>query len=242
MTTSGTLPVKLTALYHRHLELGATMMDYLGWQRPAHYGSPERELEALRASGGFGDISPMRKFIVQGADVPPLLNKLFPESGAPAINTAAIANLEAHNEGASSHVIVSRFAEDEVFIAFVPSEDDSTQGVLESLLHGCAHIVDMTSHFAAVRVAGPASSHLLAKLTDLPLSPESFPNMSCAQGQMAEVYTIVGRLDQGAVLSYNVYFGRDFGVYLFDAMLEAGHEYSMVPVGLESMISLVTGA
>ena len=66
--------------------------------------------------------------------------------------------------------------------------------------------------------------------------------MSCAQGQMAEVYTIVGRLDQGTVLSYNVYFGRDFGVYLFDAMLEAGHEYSMVPVGLESMISLVTGA
>ena len=43
------------------------------------------------------------------------------------------------------------------------------------------------------------------------------------------------RLDLGSVCSYEVYFGREFGEYMWDALLEAGDEHGATPVGVEAV-------
>lgn len=251
-------PVKLTAMHHQHISLGATMTDYGGWQRPSRYTSIEQELETVRKAGGLCDISPLGKYYIQGSDVDTFLQRVFhPEyqtgfldnqvsgknkldaqgkkAASPGINGASLENLLGPDGSTTARVVVCRFSDDEVFVT---STSDTARPVVQALkehVAGCAHMVDMTSNYAAVTVAGPMSGQLLAKLTDLDISPITFTDLSCAQGQVAEVYAIIVRWDQDGLPSYDVYFGRDFGEYMWQTMLEAGHEYGMAPFGIEAL-------
>ena len=234
-------PLKLTAMHHRHVSLGATMADYGGWQRPARYTSPEREVESARVAGGLCDVSPMGKYVVQGGDVDALLGRLLPEAGAVGINRAAVASLAGPDASATGRAVVSRFSEDELFITCLPDQVSTLAQALKEYMAEDVHMVDMTSNFAAINVAGPKSAQLLAKLTDLDISASAFPDMSCVQGQLAEVYAIVVRGDQGGLPGYYVYFGRDFGEYIWEAMLHAGHEYGIGPMGVEALERLGLG-
>ena len=231
-------PFKLTAMHHQHLRLGATMVDHVGWQRPAHYTSREEELQNIRNTGGICDTSPAGKFYIQGDDVGTLLENVFPEAASLGINRSTISNLGSTKGG----LLISRFSHDEVFITCSPDDTGLNSQVLRGNLNGCLHFVDMTSTYAAVTVVGPKSAQLLSQLTDLNISPSAFLDLSCAQGQLAEVYTIIVRSDQAGLPSYNVYVGRDLSEYVWEVMLEAGHGLGIVPVGFESLKQLDSGA
>jgi sarcosine oxidase subunit alpha len=105
----------------------------------------------------------------------------------------------------------------------------------------CVHMLDMTSAYAAVNIAGPRAGDVLSKLTDLDLHPEILTNLACTQGQMAEIYALIVRWDLDALPSYDIYFGREYGQYMWEVLLEAGEEYGVVPVGMEAHQRLVSG-
>ena len=238
MNTKGL--TKLTAMHHQHLALGAMMDDYDGWQRPSRYTSAEVELEAVREAAGLSDISPLGKFVVQGSDVAASLSTIL--RGAPTeAGGVAECSLERADVNGHAPILVSRLADTELFVTSAPESASSLGASLSESLAGCAHIVDMTSGLAAINVAGPASSRIIAKLTDLDMSSRSLLDLSCAQGMLAEVHAIIVRRDRGSLPSYDIYFGRDFGEYLWEVMVEAGHEYGMAPIGVEALKELAEG-
>ena len=217
------------------------MADSAGWQRPVQYTSPERELETVRKAGGLCDTSPLGKLYIQGSGVDALIRKVFPDVVPPETNRVAVGTFDGAGAGSGARVAVCRFSDDEVFIVTPPDAANPVAQALNAHPAGCAHMVDMTSSYAAVTFAGPLCGQLLAKLIDLDVSLNAFSDLSCAQGQVAEVYAILLRWDQGAMPSYVVYFGRDFGEYMWEAMLEAGREYGMAPFGVEALTRLTSG-
>ena len=58
---------------------------------------------------------------------------------------------------------------------------------------------------------------------------------------MAEVYVILLRWDRAGLPGYDIYVSREYGEYIWDAMLEAGHEYGIVPFGVETLKQLSQG-
>ena len=48
-----------TPLYDKHVEAGARMVDFGGWDMPLHYGSQKEEHHAVRQSAGMFDVSHM---------------------------------------------------------------------------------------------------------------------------------------------------------------------------------------
>ena len=78
----------------------------------------------------------------------------------------------------------------------------------------------------------------MRKLTTLDLRPAQFPDLSCAQGSLAGIHTLVIRADIQAHLAYQVYCGREFGEYLWDALLDAGQEFGARPFGLAAQRQL----
>ena len=81
---------------------------------------------------------------------------------------------------------------------------------------------------------GPESDQLLSKLTELDTSPEAFPNLSCAQTRCAEIHGTLIRTDLGSLPSYDLFFPREFGEYMWDAIFEAGEEFGVAAVGFEA--------
>ncbi len=66
-----------TPLYERHVESGARMVDFGGWDMPLHYGSQIDEHRVVRESAGIFDVSHMTVVDVSGQDAEAYLRKLL---------------------------------------------------------------------------------------------------------------------------------------------------------------------
>ncbi|TWX72894.1 glycine cleavage system aminomethyltransferase GcvT [Colwellia sp. C1TZA3] len=65
-----------TVLHAKHLEAGAKMVDFYGWEMPINYGSQIEEHHAVRKDAGMFDVSHMTIVDVQGVDAQAFLRRL----------------------------------------------------------------------------------------------------------------------------------------------------------------------
>ena len=68
---------KTTALHDVHVESGARMVDFGGWDMPVHYGSQIEEHHAVRSDAGMFDVSHMTVVDVKGARARDYLQRLL---------------------------------------------------------------------------------------------------------------------------------------------------------------------
>lgn len=66
-----------TPLYACHVEAGAKMVDFGGWEMPLHYGSQVEEHLAVRRDSGMFDVSHMTVLDIGGADATAFLRRLL---------------------------------------------------------------------------------------------------------------------------------------------------------------------
>lgn len=57
-----------TSLYQAHVECGAKIVDFAGWEMPIHYGSQLKEHEQVRSDAGMFDVSHMTVIDILGTD------------------------------------------------------------------------------------------------------------------------------------------------------------------------------
>ena len=65
-----------TVLHAKHIEAGAKLVDFYGWEMPINYGSQIEEHHAVRTDAGMFDVSHMTIVDVQGADAKSFLRRL----------------------------------------------------------------------------------------------------------------------------------------------------------------------
>ena len=214
-------------MHYRHLDLGAEMVEHEGWSLPARYSYPGDEAARVRESVGIADISPVGKIRLQGESVDQALREAFPDFQVPSIGAVSVT---------SAGPAVVRLADDDCLIITKPT---NVEQVLESLrLDECVHPVNITSVLAAVRIIGPNAPAVLASVTDLDLVPPYFPNLSCAQSMVAEIHGTIIRKDRGGLLSYDLFFGRDYGDHMWESLMDAGERHGLRPIGLEALRAL----
>lgn len=66
-----------TPLYQQHVDAGARIVDFGGWDMPLHYGSQLDEHHAVRSEAGMFDVSHMTVVDVSGADAQSFLQTLL---------------------------------------------------------------------------------------------------------------------------------------------------------------------
>ena len=66
-----------TSLYQNHLDAGAKMVDFSGWEMPINYGSQIEEHTQVRTAAGVFDVSHMTVVDVSGADAEAYLRYLL---------------------------------------------------------------------------------------------------------------------------------------------------------------------
>ena len=65
-----------TPLYQCHLDAGAKIVDFAGWDMPINYGSQITEHQAVRSDAGMFDVSHMTVVDVSGNDAKAYLQYL----------------------------------------------------------------------------------------------------------------------------------------------------------------------
>ena len=241
--------IRRSALHAFHLA-EASMIEDHGWQCADSYGSVEAEVQAIREQVGLSDISPLAKLDIQGNDVLASLGQklslglslglsleTLPVGRAVRIPAQAL-QLDTRASG-----LLCSLTGNHARLISPPGTAGAAHSRVESVIQqtadsACIHLTDVTSNFTAVQLAGPRSRALLRKLTALDLRPAQFPDLSCAQGSLAGIHALVLRADIQAHLAYQVYCGREFGEYLWGALLDAGQEFGARPFGLAAQRQL----
>ncbi|MGL5537390.1 MAG: glycine cleavage system aminomethyltransferase GcvT, partial [Aeromonas veronii] len=69
--------IQTTVLHPKHLEAGAKMVDFHGWEMPINYGSQLEEHHAVRSDAGMFDVSHMTIVDLTGERVKAFLQHLL---------------------------------------------------------------------------------------------------------------------------------------------------------------------
>ncbi len=94
----------------------------------------------------------------------------------------------------------------------------------------------VTDHWATMSIAGPNSRKVLAKLCDdVDLSNEAFPFMSWKEGTVAGVKARIFRISFTGELSFEINVQANYGLHVWEAVMEAGDKFNITPYGTETM-------
>ncbi len=235
----GHLPVKRTALHHRHNDLGAQVVDAGGWQRPYSYGDAASEARAVRERVGIIDVSTLGKLDVRGPDAPQLLDFLYTNRmsnlrvGRIRYGVMCLDDGTILDDGT-----VTRLSDDRFFVT-------TTTGNIELIEQWykwwiateegmTAHIADVTSGFAAINVAGPRAREVLSQMTDADLSSNAFKYMRSAQATVADVPSTLLRIGFVGETGWEIHFPSQYADHMWDSLTAAGRDFGITPFGLEA--------
>jgi heterotetrameric sarcosine oxidase gamma subunit len=92
---------------------------------------------------------------------------------------------------------------------------------------GLVSVFDASHGRALVRITGPRTPDLLAKVCAIDFADEATPEGAALRSSVAKLVTDVVRDDLGGLRSYLLHCERASGQYLFDALMDAGDEFGI---------------
>jgi sarcosine oxidase subunit alpha len=97
-----------------------------------------------------------------------------------------------------------------------------------------ATILNHTSGWTAVNLAGPKSREVLSRLTPLDVSPAAFPYLTVREAEVAGAFCRLLRIGFVGELGYEIHCANANAWHLWDALCQAGQEFGLKPFGVEA--------
>ena len=233
--TSSRMPTAVTSSHDDLVAAGAIMGEVGGWAVPLHFTGPDAEIEAARTRAGITEQGHLAKLRLQEDDVSTTLHILgtpIPVGGASRVSLAA--------GGIDMMLQVARLSPGEAWITGPAGSQTPMRRSIETL-GGSATVFDVTSTFSSFGLVGPRAEFVLSALTELDMRDSAMPDGSCAQTMLAGIYGLVVRSDLGTVPAYSIFFGREYGLYMWDVVTEAGRACDTAMIGSEALEALGRG-
>jgi sarcosine oxidase subunit alpha len=231
-------PIRRTAIHERHAALGATWIDMGDWKRPLHYGDVDAECRAVRSAAGIIDVSTLGKLMLQGADAGAFLDWLHPNRFSDLREGRVRYRAMLDDAGiVLDDGTVARLTGGRYFLSTTTGNLDAVDQWLRWWLADGARdcsVANVTSHFAAINLAGPRARDVLAALTDLDVSREGLPYLAAAEATVAGVPAILLRIGFVGELGFEIHVPADCGAHLWDSLLEAGKPHGLRAFGVEA--------
>jgi aminomethyltransferase len=231
--------MKLTPLTEKHIELGAKMAEFAGYNMPIIYSSIIEEHLAVRSSVGLFDVSHMGEFIVRGKEAINLIQAISSNDAANLkIGEAQYACLPNDDGGVVDDMLIYRLAEDtcsegeqSFMIVVNASNIDKDWAWISSKNTFDTRMINISEATSLLALQGPKGIEVLKKLTDTDL--KSIPYYSFTKGIVGGLANIIisatGYTGSGG---FELYVRNEDALALWDMLMEAGQEYDIKPCGL----------
>lgn len=246
-------PERLTPMHDWHIERGARMLAAGLWFRPQIYGQPgetveqayAREAAAVRAGVGIVDVSTLGKIAVQGPDAAAFLDRVYTNvfSSLP-VNKARYGLMLREDGLAFDDGTTWRLGEHEFLMTTTTANAGKVMQHLEYFLEVVwpdlrVNLTSVTDQWAGAAVAGPKARDVLAAcVARTGVDNETLPFMGIVRGEIDGIPVTICRLSFSGELAYEVYCGAGHGLAMWEALMEAGKPFGIVPYGLEALGTL----
>ncbi|AYO57256.1 glycine cleavage system protein T [Chryseobacterium sp. 6424] len=231
--------MKKTALFDKHVSLGAKMVPFAGFEMPVQYSGVTEEHFAVREKVGIFDVSHMGQFLVEGPNAKSLLQYVTTNNLDTLENgKAQYTCLPNGNGGIVDDLIVYKMSDEKYFVVVNASNIDKDWAHLTKYNQEYnAQLTNISDETSLIAIQGPKATETLQKLTDTPLS--DIPYYHFTEGKVAGFEDIIisntGYTGSGG---FEIYFKNENAAAIWDALLEAGNEFGLLPCGLAARDTL----
>ena len=248
-------PTRRSAMHPWHQARGARFVAAGMWLRPQFYARPDepmmdaihREARHVRQQVGMVDVSTLGKIDIQGPDAAEFLNRVY-INGFKKLETGRCRyGVMLREDGlVFDDGTVTRLSENRYLMTTTTAHAGPVMAHLEYHLQVTwpelkVHVVSVTEEWSAIAIAGPHSRAVLERVAGgIDMSNRAFPFMGFRQGAVAGVPGRVFRISFSGELAYEINVPADHGLFVWEAMMEAGGGFDIIPYGTEAMSILRT--
>jgi len=251
-------PMRKRPAYERQKELGAVFGLNYGWEHPLWYapkGTPavetygftrqnwfepvRAECAALRAGVGVIDVSNFGKYEIKGAGARDWLDRIVANNVPTEVGRSCLTPLIGVRGGIAGDFTITMLGDDHYFMVGSGMAERYHQRYFNAVARpDTVSFASRTEAMAGFNVAGPKSRELLARLTQADLSNEAWKFMRSNRITVAGIDAVAIRVSFTGDLGWELYVDEADQLKLYDALLEAGRDLGVRPVGGRALLSL----
>jgi sarcosine oxidase subunit alpha len=249
-------PTRYSAMHAWHAERGARFVNAGLWKRPHSYplaGESEddaatREAGNVRSNVGVVDVSTLGKIELQGRDVALLLNRLYINRfDTLQVGRCRYGVMLREDGFVRDDGTTSRLDETHYLMTTTTANAVAIMQTIERLLtidwpELDVHSTSVTENWAAAALSGPKSRELLAQVVDIDVGNAAFPFLGVTTCRLrtaaGSIPARLFRMSYSGELAYEVHVPADRGLAMWEALIDAGVPFGIMPYGTEAMNTL----
>lgn len=227
------MALKRTPLYEAHKQLGARLVEFGGWEMPVQYSGILDEHRAVRQRAGLFDVSHMGEFRVEGPAALDFLQGLVPNDVSRLVDNQALYSQICRPDGGTlDDLIIYRLGEDRYMVVVNAGTMEKDWAWFSEHATGRdgVTLTNISAETALVALQGPLATQIIQPLTETPLSEIAYYH--CRSGAVADIECIISRTGYTGEEGFELYCSSERVAALWNALLEAGKPYGLLPAGL----------
>ncbi|HZV49213.1 MAG TPA: glycine cleavage system aminomethyltransferase GcvT [Candidatus Dormibacteraeota bacterium] len=208
-----------TPLHGRHLQAGARMTEFAGWEMPLQYTSVREEQRAVRTGAGLFDVSHMGRFEVLGSDAGAFLQHLVTNDLSRLAPGRAQYDLSCRPDaGIVDDLVVYRLERTWLVVGNAGNRGKDLEWMRAHAPAG-VEIVDRTHELGLIALQGPSAPGLLPAAE---MGPGSLPRFGVGRTTVAGVEVLASRTGYTGEDGFELFVTADRAEQVWDALVEAG--------------------
>ncbi len=234
--------LRKTPLNALHRRLGAKMVNFDGWDMPVEYpssGGLIAEHKSVRASVGVFDVSHMGDIRIRSSGKPggalaAVQHISMNDASKLAIGQAHYSAMLYPEGTFVDDVIVHRLGEEDFLLVInAGTREKDINWVRENTKSFDCVVENLSDAYTQLAIQGPRAVDLLRKLTDLELN--GIKNYWFTHGTVCGLKnTLIARTGYTGEDGFEIYVPSDVATSekVWNQVMEAGHEFAVIPCGL----------
>ena len=230
--------MKNTALTQKHIDLGAKMVPFAGYNMPVQYEGVNAEHETVRNAVGVFDVSHMGEFVLRGPNALALIQKFASNDASVLVDGKAQYSCMPNGKGGIvDDLIIYRVNSEEYFIVVNASNIEKDWNWIRSLNDLGVEIENLSDQYSLLAIQGPKAAEAMQSLTSIDLSNMTYYTFQ--YGTFAGIENVMvsatGYTGSGG---FEVYVKNEDANKLWDAVFTAGADFGIKPIGLAARDTL----
>ena len=224
--------LKETALTKKHISLGAKMVPFAGYNMPVSYSGLNDEHLTVRNSVGIFDVSHMGEFMLKGEKALDLIQAVT-SNDASILRDKKVQYTCLPNDkgGIVDDLLVYRWDANEYYLVVNASNIEKDWNWIQKHNKFGVEMKNMSDDMSLFAVQGPKAIATLQKLTNVDLSKIEY--YAFEGGKMAGIDdVIISNTGYTGAGGFEIYVWNKDAVKMWDAIMEAGKEFGIKPIGL----------
>lgn len=225
-----------TPFYASHVESGAKMVDFAGWEMPIEYCGIKKEHEAVRSSAGLFDLSHMGECFVSGPEALNWLQSLFTNDLSKLeIGRAQYGCMCDERGKVLDDMIIYRFT-DKWMVVMNAGNREKIMAWMKKHVRDTVNLDDASLRTALIAIQGPQAQVILQQYLSLDL--DLIPYYGFQEGQVNGLPAIISRTGYTGEDGFELYLPWDGSQTLWQILAK---EVQAVGLGARDTLRLESG-